>query len=118
MCAGSTPFTNPKPDDGAVDPTAVRAEAPEILAIVWLPGTAALCVLSAADTYTGLLDSPLPPTPWTWTLLTMYLGWTLVVPTVGLTISLRRGRTGVALLHGGLLVGAGVLCYAGYNFIL
>ena len=99
-------------------PTAVRAKAPEILAIAWLPGTAALCVLSVADTYAGLLDSPLPPTAWTWTLLTMYLGWTLAVPIVGLTISLRRRRTGVALLHGGLLVGASVLCYAGYDFIL
>jgi hypothetical protein len=77
-----------------------------------------LCVLSVADTYTGLLDSPLPPTPWTWTLLTLYLGWTLVVPIIGLTISLRRHQTAVALLHGALLVGAGGLCFAGYDFIL
>jgi hypothetical protein len=46
-----------------------------------------LCCLSVADTYMGMLDSPLPPTPWTWTFLTLYLSWTQLVPIVGLTIS-------------------------------
>jgi hypothetical protein len=98
--------------------TTVRAVTPELLAVAWLPGSTALCVLSVGDTYTGLLDPPLPPTSWTWTLLVLYMAWTLGVPVLGLTISLRRRETGLVLLHGALLVGACGLCYAGYDFIL
>jgi hypothetical protein len=76
-----------------------------------------LCCLSVADTYMGMLDPPLPPTPWTWTFLTLCVSWTLLVPVAGLTISLRRCQRRPALLHGALLIGAVWLSYVGYGFV-
>lgn len=98
-------------------PSVVPRSAPWILALAWLPGTAAFCCLSMADTYAGTLDPPMPPTSWTWTFLTLHVFWTLLVPAAGLTISLRRHQGKPALLHGAMLVGAALLSYAGYEFV-
>lgn len=49
-------------------------------------------------------------------MLTLYMSWTLLVPAAGLTISLRRYQRGPALLHGGLLIAAALMSYAGYKF--
>jgi hypothetical protein len=78
--------------------------APWLLALAWPAGTVFLCCLSQADTYTGLLEKPAPPTAVTWVLLTLFLAWTLLVPAVGLAISLRRRQVAPALTHIATLV--------------
>jgi len=66
----------------------------------------------------GLLDSPLPPTAWTWTFLTLFVSWTLLVPVVGMTAAVRRRQRSAALLHGALLFAGIWSTYAAHGFIL